>query len=100
VGAIATVKYWNGTAWVATQIGAEVYSQPDMPASTTIGALWIDTDESPPVWAAAIYQAYSMQSGYTPDRTLNPQASTATEIATVLATLIDDLKAAGIIRTP
>jgi hypothetical protein len=95
---MATVKYWNGSAWVATQIGAEVYSQPDMPATTTVGALWIDTDEAPPAWSAAVYQIYSMQTGYTADRTLNPQASSPNEIATVLATLIDDLKAAGIIR--
>jgi microcystin-dependent protein len=29
----------------------EVYEQPGQPASTNVGALWIDTDETPPIWA-------------------------------------------------
>ena len=29
----------------------EVYEQPAQPASTNVGALWIDTDEAPPIWA-------------------------------------------------
>ena len=96
---MATLKYWNGTAWVATQIGAEVYTQPTAPATTTVGALWIDTDETPPVWSTYfVNQLYSMTSGYTPDRVLNPSATSLTELATVLATLIDDLRAAGIIK--
>ena len=97
---MATIKYWNGTAWVATQIGAEVYSQPDAPVTNTVGALWIDTNETPPVWSTYfVNQIYTMQAGYTADRSLTPNATTITEIAQVLATLIDDLRAAGIIRT-
>jgi hypothetical protein len=96
---MATLKYWNGSAWIATSIGAEVYSQPDMPATTTVGALWIDTDEVPPAWSSYfVNQTYSVTSGYTKDRAFNPNASTLTEIATVLATLIDDLRAAGILK--
>jgi hypothetical protein len=97
---MATIKYWNGTAWIATSIGAEVYSQPSAPATTTVGALWIDTDETPPVWSTYfVNQIYAMTSGYTADRALNPQATSINEVAAVLATLIDDLRAAGIIRT-
>src|SRR4030095_11342304 len=32
----------------------EVYEQPTQPASTVVGAMWIDTDESPPQWAPQI----------------------------------------------
>jgi len=97
---MATIKYWNGSAWIATSIGAEVYSQPDMPLTTTVGALWIDTDETPPVWSSYfVNQLYAMTAGYTADRALNPQATSISEVASVLATLIDDLRAAGIIRT-
>lgn len=97
---MATLKYWNGTAWVTTQIGAEVYSQATAPVTTTVGALWIDTDETPPAWSTYfVNQLYSMQAGYTADRALNPQATSINEVAAVLATLIDDLKAAGILKT-
>lgn len=97
---MATIKYWNGTAWVATQIGAEVYSQPTPPLTTTVGALWIDTDETPPVWSTYfVNQLYTITAGYTADRQMNPSLTTISEVATVLATLIDDLKAAGILKT-
>ena len=94
------MKYWNGTAWVATALGGEVYSQPTAPPTTTVGALWIDTDETPPVWSSYfVNQLYAMTAGYTADRALNPNATSVNEVAAVLATLIDDLRAAGIIRT-
>ena len=32
----------------------EVYEQPGQPASTTNGALWIDTDDVPPAWASTV----------------------------------------------
>ena len=93
---MATLKYWNGTSWVATSIGAEVYSQPDMPASTTIGALWIDTDETPPAYAGGkVTQVYTISLGTT-DRILNSESSSLTEVARVIATLINDLKSAGL----
>jgi hypothetical protein len=40
---------------------------------------------------------WSITSGYTPDRQFNPQASTLNEVISVLATLIDTLKAYGIL---
>jgi hypothetical protein len=45
-----------------------------------------------------IQQTYAITAGYTKDRAMNPQAMTLGEVATVLATLIDDMKAAGLIR--
>ena len=97
---MATLKYWNGASWVATNIGAEVYTQSAPPATTTVGALWIDTDELPPVWSSYfVNQIYAITGGYAADRALNPQVSTINEVAAVLATLIDDLKAAGILKT-
>jgi len=42
---------------------------------------------------------YSITAGYTQDRILNPQATSLGEVAAVLGTLIDDLKAAGLITT-
>lgn len=93
---MATIKYWNGSAWVATSIGAEVYSQPDMPATTTIGALWIDTDETPPAYTGGkVTQVYTVTLG-TADRTFNTEAASLTEVARVLGTLINDMKAAGL----
>jgi hypothetical protein len=93
---MATIKYWNGAAWVATSIGAEVYSQPDMPASTTIGALWIDTDETPPAYSGGkVTQTYTITLGAA-DRTFNSESCSLTEVARVLATLINDMKSAGL----
>jgi outer membrane murein-binding lipoprotein Lpp len=43
-------------------------------------------------------QTYTMTAGYTKDRAMNPVATTVTELATVLATLIDDMKTAGLIK--
>ena len=40
---------------------------------------------------------YSVTAGYTKDRTFNPQATTLNEVAATLGTLIDDMKAAGLI---
>ena len=93
---MATLKYWNGTAWVTTSVGTEVYSQPDMPSTTTIGALWIDTDEVPPAYTGGkISQVYTITLG-TADRSLNSESSSLTEVARVLATLINDMKTAGL----
>jgi hypothetical protein len=106
----------------------EVYTQPNEPPVTAeIGAIWIDTDEAPPMggnvpnggtagqiltktsaadgdvaWGAAPVsgitgQTYTM-SGYAADRVLNAGATTMNELAAVLATLIDDMKAAGLIK--
>ena len=95
---MATIKYWNGSAWVATQIGGEVYVQPDQPASTTVGALWIDTDAVPGAWTTASPQVYAISPGYTADRAFNPEVTSLTEVARTLGTLIDDLRAAGILK--
>ena len=46
-----------------------------------------------------IQQAYAMTAGYTKDRALNPAATSLGEVAAVLATLIDDMKAAGQIKS-
>ena len=104
----------------------EVYQQPTTPATTNPGAVWIDTDEGPPTgnvppggtvgqiitktgtvdyaagWANPAVtgitgQTYTM-SGYVADRVLNAGATTVNELAAVLATLIDDMKAAGLIK--
>ena len=49
------LMWWDGTQWIGSISGppgpagsVEVYSQPTQPASTTVGAMWIDTDETPP----------------------------------------------------
>jgi hypothetical protein len=41
---------------------------------------------------------YTVTGGYTAVRTLDPETAEVADLANVLATLIDDLKAAGIIR--
>ena len=77
----------------------EVYAQPAAPTSTAIGAVWIDTDESPLYEIAGVVkQIYTMTPGYTADRAFNPAATTLNEVASVLATLIDDLKTAKLIN--
>lgn len=43
-------------------------------------------------------QTFAITPGYTADRAMNPQATSLGEVATVLATLIDDLKKAGVIH--
>lgn len=43
-------------------------------------------------------QTFAMVAGYVADRAMNPQATSLGEVATVLATLIDDLKVAGVIH--
>lgn len=46
--------WWNGTLWVAASGASEVYEQAAQPSSTTVGALWIDTDEVPPTFVSPI----------------------------------------------
>ena len=55
------------------------------------GTAWKKSGQSVP-------QTYAITSGYTKDRAMNPQAMTLGEVATVLATLIDDMIAAGLIK--
>ena len=51
--------------------------------------------------ANAIAQSYTVSGGYTKDRAFNAAGfTTPNEIAAVLATLIDDMKAAGLITGP
>jgi hypothetical protein len=45
-----------------------------------------------------IPSAYAVTAGYTADRTFNPEASSLTEIARTLGTLIDDMKSSGLIK--
>jgi hypothetical protein len=99
---MTALKYWDGTQWV--QLGSaapfiEVYSQPTQPSTTTVGAIWIDTDEPAPVASviSRVPNTYTATAGYTSDRAFNPEASSVTEVARVLATLIDDLKTAGLL---
>lgn len=47
--------------------------------------------------ANMVQQIYAM-TGYTPDRTMNPSTTSLGEVAAVLATLIDDMKAAGLLH--
>jgi hypothetical protein len=108
---MTVAKVWDGAQWVSI-VGAqgpkgdqgaqgptETYVQPDDPGAVSNGALWVDTDQGVPVAVvSAITQAYSITAGYTKDRAMNPQAMTLGEVATVLATLIDDMKAAGLIN--
>lgn len=72
------------------------YSQPNDPGAVPNGTIWIDTDEGVPLPTVNnIAQTYSVTAGYTKDRTFNPAATSIGEIAAVLATFIDDAKAAG-----
>jgi hypothetical protein len=74
------------------------YAQPNDPGVVANGTIWIDTDQ--PIPAAIVnqvLQTYAMTAGYTKDRAMNPASTSLNEIANVLATLIDDLRAAGII---
>ena len=50
--------------------------------------------------AAQVSNFYSIVAGYTKDRAMNPAAMNLGEVATVLATLIDDMITAGLIATP
>ena len=129
---MAVLKFWDGTKWDSVNTGPggiEVYYQPTQPATTQIGAIWIDTDESPlqtsgsvpaggtpgqilqkdttddydvswapPPVSGITGQTYAITAGYTKDRAMNPQAMNLGEVATVLATLIDDMIAAGLIK--
>ena len=125
---MTVLKYWDGAKWETMNAGpgVEIYSQPTEPVTNTIGAIWIDTDEAPPTgnvppggttgqiitktgsgdyqagWANPAVtgitgQTYTM-SGYVADRVMNAGAMTLGEVAAVLATLIDDMKTAGLIK--
>lgn len=48
--------------------------------------------------ANQVAQSYAVTTGYTKDRAFNPLATTVGEVAAILATLIDDMKAAGLIQ--
>ena len=41
---------------------------------------------------------YSVTAGYTADRAFDPQITSINEVAAVLGTLIDDLRAAGVLQ--
>jgi microcystin-dependent protein len=45
-----------------------------------------------------VAQTYSVTAGYTKDRALNPEATSLTEVARLLGSLIDDMKASGLIQ--
>jgi hypothetical protein len=76
-----------------------VYEQPGTPATTAVGTIWIDTDATPPIWTAPPFELphYAVTVGHTVDRSFNPSTAASAEVANVLGTLIDDLKAAGVI---
>ena len=63
--------YWNGTAWVSLSPSGGGGGQ--------------------------VSQTYTVTAGYTVDRAFNPEATSLTEVARLLGTLIDDMKAAGLI---
>jgi hypothetical protein len=60
------------------------------------GTVWVDATGSGG-GGAQIPTTYSVTAGYTKDRAFNTTATTLNEVATVLGTLIDDMKAAGMI---
>lgn len=75
------------------------YAQPNDPGVVANGTLWIDTDAGvAQMVTSSVAQAYAMTAGYTKDRAMNPAATTINEVANVLATLIDDMRAAGLIN--
>jgi hypothetical protein len=75
------------------------YSQPNDPGAVAQGTIWVDTDQGIPLAGVnSITSAYAVTAGYTKDRAFNPASSTINEIAAVLATLIDDMKTAGLIN--
>lgn len=47
--------------------------------------------------ANQVTQAYAITAGYTKDRAFNPEATSITEVARLLGSLIDDMKTAGLI---
>jgi microcystin-dependent protein len=63
-----------------------------------ISGAWVDQSYKMSQIAAFVQQTYTMTAGYTADRAMNPQATTLGEVATVLATLIDDLVTAGLVH--
>ena len=107
---MTVARVWDGTQWVAI-VGAQgppgppgangtvaIYAQSNDPGGVAVGSLWIDTDEPGPISIPLrVMQTYAMTAGYTKDRAMNPAATSIGEVAAVLATLIDDLKTAGII---
>jgi hypothetical protein len=48
--ALNKLFWWNGTTWIPASGSAEVYEQPGAPASPSVGAIWIDTDDVAPVY--------------------------------------------------
>jgi len=48
--ALDKLFWWSGSAWVPATGAAEVYEQPAAPASPSVGALWIDTDDVAPTY--------------------------------------------------
>jgi hypothetical protein len=45
-----------------------------------------------------VTQTYAVTSGYTADRAFNPEATSLTEVARVLGSLIDDMKLSGLVK--
>lgn len=72
---MATLKVYDGTAWqiVAGQ-GPQGFGVPGGAGTT-----------------------WTVTAGYAPDKAFNPEATTLTEVARVLGTLIDYLKSSGML---
>jgi len=88
---MTVAKVWDGSGWIPV-LGVQG-PRGDTGAQGPKG----DTGaQGPP--GGQVAQSYAITSGYTKDRAMNPQAMTLGEVATVLATLIDDMKAAGLIQ--
>ena len=71
------------------------------PAMNYLSAAQVDQagPQGPPGGAAnQVASAYSIVQGYTADRSFSPALTSLGEVANVLATLIDDMKNAGLIR--
>jgi hypothetical protein len=121
---VTLTRIWDGTTWIDLSKvgpqgppgGVEVYEQAAQPSEPIdVGAIWIDTDAPDPTpgtgpagpqgpqgptgaTGGTVLQTYAVTSGYVKDRSFNPQVSTVNELAAVLATLIDDMRSAGLLQ--
>lgn len=96
---VRTTSGWQDIALKGADGVLRVYEQPNDPGAVPAGSVWIDTDDAPGVaYILQVGQVYLITGGYTADRAFNPEATTLTEVARVLGSLIDDMKAAGLIR--
>lgn len=86
-----------GAAYIAGPAGNSSHSQ-TVPAAGVMQLICSGTTWYQIAWLPSASSPYTVTSGFTLDRSYNPQATSLGEVAAVLGTLIGDLQGTGILH--